>query len=169
MKRAISQKDVVSIGKLAEEDTLNLHAVTMTGKEGLILLSPRSIEIIREARRLRAEEDLPVWFSLDTGPSVFVNTTRDAAQSVRRNLSKIAGTILVSDPGGPAEIIAQILGVIRSAPVAFDHVVLHPVPNPTFPDDPERGYTARVAREILPAVRSALEAPLTSNRRDVTR
>jgi len=71
--------------------------------------------------------------------------------------------------GGPAEIIAQILGVIRSAPVAFDHVVLHPVPNPIFPDDPERGYTARVAREILPAVRSALGTPLTTDRRDVTR
>jgi phosphomevalonate decarboxylase len=81
----------------------------MTGKEGLILLSPLSIEIIREVRRLRTEEDLPVWFSLDTGPSVFVNTTRDAAQSVRRNLSKIASTILVSDPGGPAETIDKHL------------------------------------------------------------
>src|SRR5437660_5616560 len=71
--------------------------------------------------------------------------------------------------GGPAEIIAQLLDVLRSAPVTFDHVVLHPVPNPTFPDDPERGYMARVAREILPAVRSALGAPSTSERRDVTR
>ena len=71
--------------------------------------------------------------------------------------------------GGPVEIIAQLLDVIRSAPVTFDHVVLHPVPNPTFPDDPERGYMARVAREILPAVRSALGAPSTSERRDVTR
>ena len=105
MKRAISRKDVESIGRLAEEDTLNLHAVTMTGKEGLVLFSPLSIEIMREVRRLRTEEDLPVWFSLDTGPSVFVNTTRDAARSVQRNLIKIAGTILVSDPGGPTEII----------------------------------------------------------------
>jgi hypothetical protein len=37
-------------------------------------------------------------------------------------------------------------------------VVLHPIPNPPSPDDPERGYTARVAREILPAVRRALAA-----------
>jgi phosphomevalonate decarboxylase len=81
----------------------------MTGKEGLVLFSPLSIEIIREVRRLRAEEDLPVWFSLDTGPSVFVNTTRDAAQSVRRNLSKITDNLLVSDPGGPAEIIDKHL------------------------------------------------------------
>jgi phosphomevalonate decarboxylase len=109
MKRAISRRDVGSIGRLAEEDTLNLHAVTMTGKEGLVLVSPLSIEVIREVRRLRTEEELPVWFSLDTGPSVFVNTTRDAAQSVRRNLNKITDNILVSDPGGPAEIIDKHL------------------------------------------------------------
>jgi phosphomevalonate decarboxylase len=109
MKRAISRKDVESIGRLAEEDTLNLHAVTMTGREGLVLFSPLSIEIIREVRRLRTEKELPVWFSLDTGPSVFVNTTRDAAPSVRRNLSKITDNILVSDPGGPAEIIDKHL------------------------------------------------------------
>ena len=109
MKRAISKKDAESIGRLAEEDTLNLHAVTMTGKEGLVLFSPLSIEIIREVRRLRTEEDLPVWFSLDTGPSVFVNTTRDAAERVRRNLSKITDNLLVSDPGGPAEMIDKHL------------------------------------------------------------
>ena len=109
MKRAISQKDLESIGKLAEEDTLNLHAVTMTGKEGLILLSSLSIEIIREVRRLRKEDELPVWFSLDTGPSVFVNTTPDATRSVRRNLSKITNNIFVSEPGGPAEIIEKHL------------------------------------------------------------
>ena len=45
-----------------------------------------------------------------------------------------------------------------SAPAAFDYVVLHPIPNPPTPDDAERGYTARVAREILPAVRRALTA-----------
>jgi len=34
-----------------------------------------------------------------------------------------------------------------------------------YPDDPQAGYMARVAREILPAVRSALGATLDSARR----
>ena len=38
----------------------------------------------------------------------------------------------------------------------FDYVVLHPIPDPKFPVDPSDDYTARVAREILPAVRAAL-------------
>lgn len=58
--------------------------------------------------------------------------------------------------GGPAEIAAQLVSVLRSAPAAFEHVVLHPIPDPPMPDDPERGYMARVAREVLPAVRRAL-------------
>jgi 5,10-methylenetetrahydromethanopterin reductase len=60
--------------------------------------------------------------------------------------------------GGPADIVKQLVDVLSAAPAAFDHVVLHPIPNPPTPDDPERGYTARVAREILPAVRRALGA-----------
>ena len=60
--------------------------------------------------------------------------------------------------GGSSEIIAQLLGVLRSAPAPFDYVVLHPIPDPVRPEDHEHGYKARVAREILPQVRSALSA-----------
>lgn len=60
--------------------------------------------------------------------------------------------------GGPAAIVEQLVGVLRSSPVPFDYVVLHPILDPRFPVDPERDYTARVAREILPRVRGALDA-----------
>jgi alkanesulfonate monooxygenase SsuD/methylene tetrahydromethanopterin reductase-like flavin-dependent oxidoreductase (luciferase family) len=58
--------------------------------------------------------------------------------------------------GGSAEVAARLVGVLRAAPAAFDYVVLHPIPDPRWPSDPERDYTARVAREVLPAVRRAL-------------
>jgi hypothetical protein len=58
--------------------------------------------------------------------------------------------------GGPAEIVKQLVDVLRVAPAEFDYVVLHPIPNPPTPDEGERGYTARVAREVLPEVRRAL-------------
>jgi 5,10-methylenetetrahydromethanopterin reductase len=60
--------------------------------------------------------------------------------------------------GGPAEIVEQLVGVLAATPAAFDHVVLHPIPDPRFPTDPERDYTARVAREVLPQVRARLGA-----------
>jgi len=58
--------------------------------------------------------------------------------------------------GGPEEIVERLLDVLRHAGAAFDYVVLHPIPNPPTPDDPERGYTARMAREVLPRVRRQL-------------
>jgi 5,10-methylenetetrahydromethanopterin reductase len=58
--------------------------------------------------------------------------------------------------GGPIEVATQLVTALRAAPAAFDHVVLHPIPDPKWPSDGETDYTARVAREVLPAVRRAL-------------
>ncbi len=109
MRRAIGRKDVPEICMLAEVDTLNLHAVTMTGKLETILVSPLSIRIMDEVCRLREEEMVPVWYSLDTGPSVFLNTTPKAASKVERRIRALADNVISSDPGGPAEIVSRHL------------------------------------------------------------
>src|SRR5262249_51897482 len=36
--------------------------------------------------------------------------------------------------GGPAQVASQLIDVLRASPAAFDYVVLHPTPNPTWPD-----------------------------------
>ena len=107
MRRAIGGKDVPEICRLAEMDTLNLHAITMTGKLGTLLVSPLSIRIMDEVHRLREEEMVPVWYSLDTGPSVFINTTPKVASKVERRIRELSDVVVSSDPGGPAEIISH--------------------------------------------------------------
>jgi 5,10-methylenetetrahydromethanopterin reductase len=67
--------------------------------------------------------------------------------------------------GGPDDVADRLIDVLRAAPAEFDYVVLHPIPNPPSPDDPERGYTARMAREVLPRVRRALTLPLPTGER----
>jgi hypothetical protein len=47
---------------------------------------------------------------------------------------------------------------LLDAPARFDYVVLHPIPDPKWPADPDRDYTARVARDVLPLVRRALSS-----------
>jgi phosphomevalonate decarboxylase len=109
MKRALARKDVSEICRLAQVDTLNLHAITMTGRLETILVSPLSIQIMDEVKRLREEEGVPVWYSLDTGPSVFINTTPKAASKVERRIRGLAENVISSDPGGPAEVISRHL------------------------------------------------------------
>ncbi len=60
--------------------------------------------------------------------------------------------------GGAAQIVAQALAFIRAAPVELDYVVLAPTPDPVWPDAGEQGYTARMAAEVLPALRQELQA-----------
>jgi len=83
MKTAVTKGDTATVGRLAEEDTLNLHAVTMTGKSRLVLWEPDTIRLIREVNKLR-RNGVECWYSMDTGPSVFVNTfqrhTHDIAE-----------------------------------------------------------------------------------------
>jgi hypothetical protein len=71
-----------------------------------------------------------------------------------RPISKRAGAFALR--GAPADIVAQLVTLLRAAPAEFDHVVLHPIPNPPTPDAGAQSYLARVAREILPQVRAAL-------------
>jgi 5,10-methylenetetrahydromethanopterin reductase len=59
--------------------------------------------------------------------------------------------------GGTGEVAQRLLATLRAAPAIFDHVVLHPIPDPKWPSDPEQDYTARIAREVLPQVRKELE------------
>ncbi len=58
--------------------------------------------------------------------------------------------------GPPDQVAQQLVGALRSCPVPFGYVVLQPIPNPPEPDDPDRGYMARMATQVLPAVRRAL-------------
>ena len=55
-----------------------------------------------------------------------------------------------------AEQLLAVLSAAASNGIEFEHVVLHPIPNPPSPDDAEDGYTVRVAREILPRLRERL-------------
>jgi len=111
MKAAIRKKDPARIAELAEVETLNLHAVTMTGRDGLVLFSPTSIQVIDEVLRLRQEDEVPAWYSLDTGPSVFVNTTVDAVSKVQRRIAKIVGPegLLESQVGDAAGLLDKPL------------------------------------------------------------
>ena len=100
MEEAIKTKDVATIGRLAEEDSLNLHASTMTGKAHMVLWEPETVCIIKEVQRMR-REGVPAWYSIDTGPSVFINTYTNYVEKVADRLRSLGfSSIIKSKVGG---------------------------------------------------------------------
>ncbi|MEM2117636.1 MAG: diphosphomevalonate decarboxylase [Candidatus Bathyarchaeia archaeon] len=100
MKHAIEVGDIATIGQLAEEDSINLHASTMTGEAHMILWEPETIRIIKEVQKMRFE-GIPAWFSIDTGPSVFINTYADRMEDIANRLREIGfSKIITSKVGG---------------------------------------------------------------------
>lgn len=100
MKKAVLKGDTATIGRLAEEDTLNLHAITMTGKTHMVLWEPDTVRIMKEIIRMREEGTL-AWYSMDTGPSVFINTYKKNAKTIAERLREMGfKNLLVSTVGG---------------------------------------------------------------------
>jgi phosphomevalonate decarboxylase len=110
MKRAIKSGNIDELGKLAEADSLSLHAVTMTGRSGVVLMSQETISVIQGVLSMRETDHIPVWYSLDTGPSVFVNTHAEFVDKVCENIRKYTNfQVLKSGVGGPAHTIGEHL------------------------------------------------------------
>lgn len=103
MRNAIAARDVPAVGQLAEEDTLNLHAITMTSRSHLVLWEPETVRVIKEVQALRSQ-GVPCWYSMDTGPSVFINTSSDHAAIVADRIKSLGLPVVVSHVGAEATI-----------------------------------------------------------------
>ena len=110
LKAALPSRDVRRIAPVAERDTLNLHAVTMTAASGHITWMPPTLEVIHAVRRLR-KEGVPVWFSIDTGATAYLNTDAAHEAQVADAVRGIAGVtqVLHLRPAGPAHLVDRHL------------------------------------------------------------
>jgi phosphomevalonate decarboxylase len=110
MKKGLASKDIRSIAPVAERDTLNLHAVTMTAASGHITWMPPTLEVIHTVRRLR-RDGVPVWFSIDTGATAYLNTDAAHEARVADAVKGIPGvsTVLHLRPAGAAHLVDEPL------------------------------------------------------------
>ncbi len=106
MHAAIQQRSLAAIAALAEADTMNLHAVTMTGQNLHLTWQPTTVAVMRKVRALR-QADVPVWFSIDTGATAYLNTDSAHEDAVAEAVASIDGVVdvLRLQPGGPARRI----------------------------------------------------------------
>jgi len=103
MRDALSDGQFDRTFELAEHDSLSLAATTMTGPAGWVYWQPRTIAVFNTVRALR-DEGVPVYFSTDTGASVYVNTTADHVDRVVSAVADCGVETEVWEVGGPARI-----------------------------------------------------------------
>jgi phosphomevalonate decarboxylase len=103
MELAIRHRDIGTIAALAERDTLMLHGITMTGTREMVLWQPDTLRVILAVRRLR-ESGVPVFFSIDTGATVYVNTFPDRVDDVRKKIEELGMQAIPCTAGGPARV-----------------------------------------------------------------
>ncbi|MEM4416947.1 MAG: diphosphomevalonate decarboxylase [Nitrososphaerota archaeon] len=103
VQEAILEGDLERMGRLVEQDSLELHAVTMTGPSGIILLSPESLKVLRAVEELR-REGVECYYSMQTGPTVFINAYMENTPYISSQLEEKGFKTFVSGVGGPARI-----------------------------------------------------------------
>jgi phosphomevalonate decarboxylase len=103
MRDALRAAEFDRAFELAEHDSLSLAATTMTGPAGWVYWQPRTVAVFNAVRALRAE-DVPVFFSTDTGASVYVNTTTEYVDRVESAVADCGVETQVWEVGGPAEV-----------------------------------------------------------------
>jgi phosphomevalonate decarboxylase len=106
LRHALREANFDDAFELAEHDSLSLAATTMTGPAGWIYWEPETLEVFETVRELR-EEDIPVYFSTDTGASVYINTTTEYVDRVEAAISELGIDTRVWSVGGPAEVLAE--------------------------------------------------------------
>jgi phosphomevalonate decarboxylase len=104
VRDALRAGDFARAFERAEHDSLSLAATTMTGPAGWVYWQPRTIEIFNAVRELR-EDGLPVYFSVDTGASVYVNTTAEYVDRVEAAVADCGVDTRVWEVGGPARVL----------------------------------------------------------------
>lgn len=104
MEKAILGNDLDALGRLAERDTLELHSLTMTGASGLMIMTEDSLRIINKVKELRSQ-GVKSYYSMQTGPSVFINTSEEYQDSVVRAVGTLGYRAYLSGVGGEAKIL----------------------------------------------------------------
>ncbi|MDL5360403.1 phosphomevalonate decarboxylase MvaD [Halalkalicoccus sp. NIPERK01] len=104
LRDALREGDFDRTFELAEHDSLSLAATTMTGPAGWVYWQPETIEIFDRVRELR-KEGVPVYYSTDTGASVYVNTTEEHVERVETEVAKAGIETEIWEVGGPARLV----------------------------------------------------------------
>jgi diphosphomevalonate decarboxylase len=106
---ALAERDFASLGEVAEQDALLMHAVMITSRPTLLYWLPATLATMRRVRRYR-EEGLGAYFTIDAGPNVHVLTLPEFVDRVLADLQEqpVVQEVLVCRPGPGARVLEDV-------------------------------------------------------------
>lgn len=119
MRRAILECDFTSFGQILESEALAMHAIALTSAysadnswySGIYYWLPETLELLLAVQEWRAA-GLPVYFTLDAGPTVhllcpaeYADTLGDAVHSLASSVEGRRWELLRNMPGPGASLV----------------------------------------------------------------
>ena len=106
-RAAIERRDLHALGEVAEQSALTMHAAALASRPAIAYLRPATVALMDAVLELR-RAGAAAYFTMDAGPHVKVLTTRAEADLVAARVGAVQEVtqVIVSGPGGPAEITA---------------------------------------------------------------
>ena len=98
MHAAIADRDLAAVGRLAEENCLRMHAVTMAARPPVLYWTPATLAAMDAVAQLRSE-GRQAYFTIDAGPQVKVLTTATDEPAVAARLGDVPGVRRVLQTG----------------------------------------------------------------------
>jgi len=107
VRAGILARDLERVGPAMEHSTLSFHACAMAAAPAVIYMQPATLAALQIVRRLRDEDKVSVWATMDAGPHVKALCAEADAAQVERALAKCDGVLrtIVASPGPGVEIL----------------------------------------------------------------
>jgi len=104
-RRAIEQRNLVALGRIAERDAVMMHAVAMTSAPPIYYWTAETMRVVRAVVEWR-QAGLPVYYTIDAGPNVHCLCETAYGDEVQRRLASLPGVeqVLVACPGSGARL-----------------------------------------------------------------
>ncbi len=100
-RRGVLDRDLTLVGLVAESSAVKMHMTAAAAEPPIVYWSDATVKLVRKVPRLRQEEGLAAWYTIDAGPHVAVLTTVADAAEVARKLGEGEGVarVAVCAPG----------------------------------------------------------------------
>lgn len=106
-REAVEARDFARLAAVAEASALQMHASAIGADPGVLYWRGATVDVIHAVRRLRDDEGIPAFFTIDAGPHVKVFTLPIHAATVRERIIAVDGVhdTLEATIGGDARIV----------------------------------------------------------------